>query len=171
MVADLEVPSPVPGYEQRFIAFYEEEYARAARLAFALTGRRDLAEELAQDAFMAIYQDWGRFAAYDQPRGLLRRVLVNRCLSSGRRRSVEVRLLLRLGAERPATVELTESDEQLWAAVRSLPRRQAQAIALRYLDDLSVDHIAEVLGCSAETVHTHLRRGRDQLKRRLTPDA
>ena len=52
--------------------------------------------------------------------------------------------------------------------VSKLPKQQAAAIALHYVDDLTVDSIAEVLGCSTGTVKTHLSRGRHALAPRLT---
>jgi RNA polymerase sigma-70 factor (ECF subfamily) len=51
--------------------------------------------------------------------------------------------------------------------VRSLPRRQAQAVALHYLEDLPVAEIARVLGCAEGTVKAHLHHGREALGRRL----
>jgi RNA polymerase sigma-70 factor (ECF subfamily) len=150
-----------------FDAFYEARYAGVVRLAFVLTGRSDVAEELAQDAFLAAYRHWGRIEGYESPEGWIRRVVTNRCLSDRRRRGVELRLLARLGRERAVPVHLPEESEQLWAVVRSLPRRQAQVLALIFLDDLSVADVAAVLGCGEETVRTHLRRGRAEVARRL----
>ena len=72
---------------------------------------------------------------------------------------------LRTGLEHFPALEPAADD--IWAAVRALPRRQAQAIALFYLEDLSVDQIGEVLECSPGTVKVHLKRGRDRLGRKL----
>jgi RNA polymerase sigma factor (sigma-70 family) len=57
--------------------------------------------------------------------------------------------------------------DQVWEAVRRLPRRQARVVALTYLDGLSRREVAEVLDCSDETVKTHLERGRARLARVL----
>jgi len=54
-------------------------------------------------------------------------------------------------------------DARLWAAVRALPEKQRSAIALRYVEDLSLTGIAAVLGCSEGTVKTHLFRARQTL--------
>ena len=53
-------------------------------------------------------------------------------------------------------------------AVRALPARQAQAIALHYLEDRSVADIAEILECSESTVKVHLHKGRTKLARRFS---
>jgi RNA polymerase sigma-70 factor (ECF subfamily) len=57
--------------------------------------------------------------------------------------------------------------EEFWATVRKLPKRQAQVIALHYLDDLRITEIAEILECSPNTVKVHLHKGRKKLADRL----
>ena len=58
-------------------------------------------------------------------------------------------------------------DDEIWQAVAALPKRQAQVIALMFVDDLSVSEIAAVLECEENTVRTHLRRARQSLASRL----
>jgi RNA polymerase sigma-70 factor (ECF subfamily) len=55
--------------------------------------------------------------------------------------------------------------EEFWARVRTLPKRQAQAIALFYLEDRPVAEIAVILGCAESTARKHLSRGRRSLQR------
>lgn len=55
---------------------------------------------------------------------------------------------------------------EVWSAVGRLPKRQAQAMALRYFAERSLDEIAEVLGCSKSTANTHLRRCREKSAQR-----
>jgi RNA polymerase sigma-70 factor (ECF subfamily) len=64
-------------------------------------------------------------------------------------------------------IELDESDETFWQVVRRLPPRQAQSVALYYMEDYSVSDIAEVLDCSEGTVKTHLSRARAAVARQL----
>jgi RNA polymerase sigma factor (sigma-70 family) len=68
--------------------------------------------------------------------------------------------LMRLAGRTQTSIELDEGDEAFWQAVRRLPPRQAQAVALFYLEDYSVRKISEVLDCSESTVKTHLSRAR-----------
>jgi RNA polymerase sigma-70 factor (ECF subfamily) len=158
-----------------FDDFYREHYSGAVRLALSLTGRMSLAEEFAQDAFVSAHGSWDRVAAFDRPDLWLRRVLVNRCMSGWRRTRTERRLVERLHdttrSEIQRRVEAEPGsagrDAEVWRAVRSLPRRQAQVIALRYLDDLTTREIGEVLGCSDDTVRTHERRARIALAQAL----
>ena len=150
-----------------FEAFYRREYAGAVRLAFTLTGRRDLAEELAQDTFLACLRHWDQVSGYDDPTGWVRRVLTNRCVSSGRRHLTELRLLVKLRRERRPSPSLSEPSDRLWDAVRHLPKRQAQVLALAFVEDLEVRQIAATLGVGEESVRTHLRRGRAAIAARL----
>lgn len=154
--------------DRSFEAFYVHEYAGVVRLAMALTGRSDLAEELAQEAFVAAYRRWRRVSQLDSPAGWIRRVVSNKCVSSGRRHVAEIRLLARLRLEREPGRRANELvDDELWEIVRTLPKRQAQVLALAFLEDRSVGSIARILGCGEETVRTHLRRGRLNMAERL----
>jgi RNA polymerase sigma factor (sigma-70 family) len=150
-----------------FPAFYETEYRPMVRLAVALVGRRDVAEELVQDAFVSLHGRWDRVSKYESPEGWLRRVVINRSMSALRRRAVEVRLLGRLSRLRERHSDLPEVDGEIWQSVAALPKRQAQVIALMFVDDLTVAEIAAVLECEENTVRTHLRRARQSLAARL----
>lgn len=150
-----------------FEAFYRGDYAAVVRLAFALTGRRELAEEIAQEGFLAAHRSWDKVSGYEDPSGWVRRVVSNRCTSSGRRHVTGLRLIARLSRERPADPELSDQADELWAVVRSLPRRQAQVLAMAFLEDRSIAEIASVLGCGEATVRTHLRRGRQTMAERI----
>ena len=58
-------------------------------------------------------------------------------------------------------------DEQFWAAVRRLPARQGQAIALRYVYDCSLAEVAEAMQISEGAVKAHLFRGRQSISEAL----
>lgn len=150
-----------------FESFYRAEYGAIVRLAYALTGHREVAEELAQDAFLACHRRLEAVSQYENPGAWMRRVVTNRCVSSGRRHATELRLLARLRRERSLDPALSNESEQLWSTVRGLPRRQAQTLALAFVDDLSVAAIADALGVGEESVRTHLRRGRAAVAAKL----
>lgn len=132
-------------------------------LAYVLSGSRSAAEELAQDAFFAAHRSWDRIAAYDDPGAWVRRVCVNRAVSAVRRRVSEARAMTRLGARRVLPDELPADSAAFWRAVRRLPTRQAQVVALHYLEDRSVADVASLLGCAEGTVKVHLHRARQAL--------
>ena len=147
---------------------YRRDYRRLVALAHGLSGSRAAAEELVQDAFLAAHRTWGTVGGYADPSAWLRRVVVNRSVSRIRRRVAEGRALARLGGRRDAGPdELAPADAALWAAVRGLPRRQRQVVALYYVDDLSVGQVAAVLECAPGTVKAHLHAARQSLGRTL----
>jgi RNA polymerase sigma-70 factor (ECF subfamily) len=155
-----------------FEHFYLEEYPRVVDLAYALSGSRMAAEDIAQEAFLRAYRDWDRVGSYAHQAAWVRRVAVNLASSGLHRRLVEARALARLAARRePALDSLPADNAEFWRAVRSLPRRQAQAVALYYLEDLSIQQTAQVLDCAEGTVKAHLAKARRALARRLRLDA
>jgi RNA polymerase sigma-70 factor (ECF subfamily) len=149
---------------EAFEPFYAREFPRMVDLAYALSGSRLAAEDLAQEAMIAAHKDWQRVGRLDRPGAWVRRVVMNRSASLYRRRLAELRAIARLGPLRgaaPAVLDI-ESGE-FWEAVRRLPERQAQAVALHYLDSLTVSEIADAMGCAENTVKVHLHRGRNAL--------
>lgn len=150
------------GSEDRssFDAFYRREYRPLLRLAWSLTGRRDLGEELVQEVMMTVHRKWATVGGYERPGGFARRVLVNDATSAARRRASERRAVERLGPPDEVLAPQPPPDDEFWGAIRALPQRQAQAVALHYLDDRPIAEIADVLGVAANTVRVHLHRGR-----------
>ncbi len=108
---------------------------------------------------LVAFRKWSVVGRGDHAEAWVRRVCANMAVSQFRRRTIEVRALLRF-ARRPGPPGLPATHEAFWAQLRQLPRRQAQAAALRYVYELSVHDIAETLGCSEGTVKSHLSRAR-----------
>jgi len=160
-------PIPVP---ERFDAFYEREYPLMVALAFALTGDRLAAEDLAQDVFIDAHRRWDEIGLYDKPGAWLRRAVINRSRSIVRRARIEIRVLRRIGRIGEVAPDMPDDARQFWATVRSLSPRQAQCVVLHYLEDLPVAEIAGLLGCTEATVRVHLHRGRVALAQRLRLD-
>jgi RNA polymerase sigma-70 factor (ECF subfamily) len=155
----------VPTDRAQFEAFYRREYAAVVALAYALCGRGGAAEDLTQEAFLATYRHWGKVGHYDRPDAFVRHVVANLAVSHARHRAVETRALIGLaGRARSPVDDLEPPDAEFWRTVRSLPHRQAQAVALFYLEDRSAEEIAEILHCSVSTVRVHLHRGRVTLE-------
>jgi len=167
-LVDVRSSPEAAGAVQDFDAFYAGEYSAIVALAFALSGSRWAAEDLAQDAFLAAHRDWDRIGAYERPGAWVRQVVTNLSVSAFRRRIAEAKALTRAAIGQPTSVsELSADGADFWRAVRSLPRRQAQAVTLHYLEDLSVADIAEILGTAEGTVKKHLHEGRKALAQRF----
>ncbi|MGH9233664.1 MAG: RNA polymerase sigma factor [Acidimicrobiales bacterium] len=155
-----------------FERFYRCEYGRVVRLLVGMTGRWGLAEELAQEALLSAYREWPRLKELDRPDLWLRRVAINRAVSTHRRLVAELAAVARLRTAQAAEQhEEVNLDELVWSEVRRLPRRQAVALVLWAVEDLTFAEIGEVLGCSGETARTHLRRARERLASSLRSEA
>jgi len=160
--------APSVGALERFDRFYTREFPLMVNIAYAMSGSRMAAEDLAQDAMIAAFRRWEEVGRLDRPGAWVRRVVLNRAASAYHRRMAEARALLRLAplrGEPPAGLSV-ESDE-FWEAVRRLPRRQAQAVVLHYLEESPLADIADAMGCSVNTVKVHLFRGRRSLAESL----
>ena len=152
-----------------FEVFYQREITALIAFAHALSGSRALAEDLAQEAMLATYRKWNDVSTLNHPEAWVRRVCANLSVSAFRRTMVEVRTLRKLGGMRnegPATDP--DEDDAFWASVRTLPNRQAQAVALFYMFDLTVADVALTMGCSEGSVKVHLQRARAALAERLS---
>ncbi len=138
---------------------YLAEYANFVRLAYAMVGSRDRAEEVVQDSFVELGQRWDEI---DTHAAYLRRTVVNRSIALLRRRDVENRHRLDVPpAGQPAhLIELRD-------AILALPQRQRAAIVLRYVADLDDADIAETLGCRAGTVRSLISRGLTALRKEV----
>lgn len=156
----------------RFDRFYRTNYPSVVRLAYSLCGSMPIAEELAQEAFVSAHQRWNRIAAYERPDLWVRRAVINRSISYRRREATERRALDRVRVQTEHVLasksDPVVSDELVWQALRELSPRQAEVLALFYVEDQPLAAVAEILGLGPETVKTHLKRGRAALAARLS---
>lgn len=165
-----ELPDPLLDPPPNFDDVYRSEYQALLGLGFVLTGSRPIAEDLVQDTFAEAHKRWDKVATYDNIEAWLRRVLVNKGTSRGRRLVSEAKMLTTYRSRRAPEVTIPEDSSEIWAAVRALPRRQAQSIALFYWEDRTITQIATILECGDETVKTHLKRARAALAKTLPDD-
>ncbi|WP_157692874.1 RNA polymerase sigma factor [Pedococcus dokdonensis] len=150
------------GYED----FYRREVTGLVALARGLCPPA-IAEDIAQEAMLVAYRRWPYVRDLEHPEAWVRRTCANMAVSQFRRRLAELRALSRT---RSAAATATGPEyEAFWALVRTLPRRQAQVVALHYLYDLSVADVAATLEVSEGSVKVHLSRARESLSRRLGP--
>ena len=144
-----------------FDDFYRAELPHLVTFARALCGGA-VADDVAQEAMLAAYRKWRVVGDLEHPEAWVRRTCGNLAMSQYRRTQVELRALTRLSS-RPPTPALKPADEAFWAAIRRLPKRQAQAAALRYLYNLDVADIARTLEITEGSVKQHLTRARARL--------
>ncbi|HET9610649.1 MAG TPA: sigma-70 family RNA polymerase sigma factor [Acidimicrobiales bacterium] len=158
-----ETTSERSSFEARFATLAALSY----RVAYRLAGDRTEAEDLAQEALARAYASWRTVAAYDE--AWVARVTTNLAISRWRRHRRVVASGDRDAAERAEAPHLPDPLDrvELVAALRSLPRRQREVVALRYLADLAEADVAAALGCAAGTVKQHAHRGLAALRRHL----
>lgn len=150
--------SPRAAWHDDILTLYRERYEPMVRLAYLLTGNRDVAEEIVHDAFVAVHRNWDHATS---PGGYLRTTVVNAARSWHRRRAVEERRLpARPGDAAPAA-------DELWDVLERLPARQRTAIVLRFYEDLPHADIARILGCRVPTVRTSIHRGLAALRKEM----
>lgn len=156
----------------RLEALYVEHAPVALRFAYYLSGDREQARDLVQDAFVRVA---GRFSYLRRPDVFdtyLRRTIFNLHTSRLRRLRLE-RAYLAQEASRP-TPRVDESDavdrDDVWHAILELPDRQRAAIVLRFYEDLSERESAEIIGCSVGALNQLVARATATLRERIGKD-
>jgi RNA polymerase sigma-70 factor (sigma-E family) len=165
--ADFEAPSDTRSSADVKARLFREHYPALRRAARAMTSDPELAEDLAQEAFVrawkkldALAEDPGAVRAY------LRTTLVNLIRRSFRRRMLEIRSRMLSRDPSPhvpdqaARIAVTE-------AIKLLPPKQRACVVLRYLEDLSEADTASILGVSVGTVKSQTHRGLARLEQIL----
>jgi RNA polymerase sigma factor (sigma-70 family) len=142
---------------------YPELFVLAKRAALRVVNDQSDAQDVAAETMARALVAWAKVSRYPEP--WVTRVAVNRAIDLCRRRVPPAQLP-------PVALdeESTVSRLTLIEAMRRLPRRQREVVALRYLVDLSEADTAEVLGIGPETVATHLRRGLVAMRVQLHED-
>jgi RNA polymerase sigma-70 factor (sigma-E family) len=148
---------------------YAAHWHALVRLAYLMVHDTTLAEDIVQDALVAVHQRWGRLRDSQAAIGYVRRTIVNRSRSALRHQGVVDRYARRTGAqETTVSAEHTamahvEHDEML-RALHQLSDKQREVLLLRYYSELSEAEIADALEISRGAVKTHAHRGLARLR-------
>jgi RNA polymerase sigma-70 factor (sigma-E family) len=147
-------------------------YPRLVRTGYALTGDWDLAEQLAQEAYLRLWRRWRWIADPQAAPAYLQRTVVNLSRETIRRRITERRALHTKGlpaaqASMPDSAVLVE----LRRGIAALPARKRECVVLRYLLGMSEAETASLLGVSVGTVKSQTHKGLQQLKDHLAEPA
>lgn len=165
-IARIETEGSTPAQASTsFVEFYRVEFPAMVALASTLVGRS--AEDVAQEALIRAHGKWATISTYDNPGTWLRRVTINLATSKLRRQATAFRKVGRLLDGTPTVAWTGSLDDDLAEAIASLPKNQKAAVVLHYLEDRSVNEIAEMIGCAPNTAKVHLHRGRKALADRL----
>lgn len=161
-VTPLAVPR-ADAAEIEFDVFFRHYSSRLMGQAYLLAGEAAGAQDLVQESFLRAWERWADLRDMDHPEAWLRRVMYNLAVSQWRRS----RRLVPIGEFERAGSEGHPDALGLSAALRSLPRRQAQAIFLHDGAGLSAVEVAKELGVPEGTVRSWLSRGRQVLAARM----
>jgi RNA polymerase sigma-70 factor (sigma-E family) len=161
---------PVAPPASRVAELYRVHAQEIGRLAYLLTGDAELAEDLAQEAFVRLIGRLGGIRDEAAVVPYLRRTVVNLARKQWRKRRTERSYLIRERSEQSACSrdlpDLAGRDE-LWEALAKLCYRQRAAIVLRFYEDLSEEQTARILGCAVGTVKSSVARGLREMRKEL----
>lgn len=152
---------------------HRAHYRSLVRLASLLVDDVGVCEEIVQDAFVSVWRRGPALQHRDRLPAYLRSAVLNGARSHLRRRLVARRHLQVAPDPSPAaetTAMAGDADGQVLAALRRLPSRQREVLALRYYLDLPEAEIARTLGIAAGSVKSHASRGLHALAQQLEAD-
>lgn len=154
-------------------AYVSAHHRRLLRSAYLLTGRREAAEDLAQETAVRVLVAWPKVSRADDREAYVRRTMLHLYLS-GRRRAWTTREVpaahLEAAATRPA-YDVVDDRDQVLQALRTLPPRQRAAVVLRHYEQLSEAETAAALGCSTGNIKSLTSRGLASLRALLSEES
>ena len=143
---------------------FRAHYGRLVRALTLVAGSQEAAADAVQEAFVKAHLHWRRVQRYDDPVGWIRRVAINKLRDENRRRGRKDRAVERLQGEfRSEGVQWSDGADA-GALLAELPRQQRLAMALFYVEGLSVAEVAETLEITDGAVRFHLHQGRARLR-------
>ena len=151
--------------EAEFVAFAEACRPALRRTAYLVCGDWERAADITQEALIRVYVAWPRLEKDHGLRSYARRAVVSVAIEHARKRSSR-----ELPTDHPADAPVEDPSGQvvdrmfLMKALAELPPRQRACVVLRFYDDLSVETVAETLGCRTGTVKSQTARGLDALR-------
>ena len=155
--------------DQEFAEFFSARFDGARRIAYAMCGSWNDAEEIAQNAFVRVYARWAKIRI-DTVDAYLRTVLTRVFLDSRRRGHARERAVAELPEQAVPPDHSAHERIAMHAALMAVPPGQRAVLVLRFVADLSVEQVAETLGCSAGTVKSQTARGLATLRQVYQPN-
>ena len=162
----------MPPRDELVDVLFRRHYTSLLRLAVVMLGSREAAEDAVQEAFVALHRNLKSLRDPEAAEAYLRSAVLNRSRSWVRRqvtqRAARPLILVREQHESPEE-RVVERDEvgSLVAVMRTLPRRQREVLACRYVLELSVAETAQLLEISEGSVKAHTHRGLQSLQQRI----
>jgi RNA polymerase sigma factor (sigma-70 family) len=147
-----------------FEDFFAATNPRLFTALWLVTGDRYEAEEIAQDAFLRVFERWDRVGGLDDPESYVFRTAMNVFRNRYRRAKLAVRRSLSLAPHAADELAAVEDRDEIIRLLRPLPPRQRAAVVATSILDLSADEAGRVLGMRSATVRALTSRARSRLK-------
>jgi RNA polymerase sigma-70 factor (sigma-E family) len=154
--------------DAEYVEYVRGRLPALRRLAFLLCGHEPRADDLVQQTITRLYVNWPKAQAVQNLDAYVRTMLVRLFIDERRLAWARVRLFGSVPEPPPAaTTDQLEDRAMLRAALAKVPKRQRAVLVLRFLQDLPVDEVAAILGCSPGTVKSQTAHGLAALRRFL----
>lgn len=157
------VGETAPGFED----FYEATFRRVFTALCLVTGNRHEAEEIAQDAFLRVFERWDRVGSLEDPTGYLFRVSMNVFRSRYRRASLALRRELHLAPTATDELVAIETRDEVVRLLRGLDPKQRAAVLLTAILGYSAEEAGRMLGIRASSVRALTTRARARMKQEV----
>lgn len=157
------------GFNPDFAAIVHEYESMVFSIAYHFTQNAATAEELAQDAFLRLYQNLASITSAQHLKSWLRKTTIHRCIDYARRQKSELWLPLDTVPEPASKQHLPDSLslELVNTLVASLPEKVRLIVILRFQEELELQEIAQLLEIPLNTVKSRLQRALALLRRKL----
>jgi RNA polymerase sigma-70 factor (sigma-E family) len=154
-----------PGLDEEFANFVDGRFTALQRFGYLLTGEWHLAEDLVQTSLTKVWFHRKSLRSISALEGYTRTVMVNTSTQWWRRKwKGETPTEFLPDSAAPSQYGVVEDRDRLLRALATLPRRTRAALLLRYFEDLSDAEIAQIMGCSPNTVKSSVSRGLAKLR-------
>ncbi len=157
---EADVGEAVPSFEE----FYGTRFRPLFTALCLITGNRHEAEEVAQDAFVRVFERWDHVGVLEDPTGYLFRVSMNVFHSRYRRASLGLRRALFLAPAETDDLAAVETHDAVVRLLRGLDPKQRAAVLLTAILDYSAEEAGRILGLRASSVRSLTTRARAQMK-------
>jgi RNA polymerase sigma-70 factor (sigma-E family) len=137
------------------------------RMAYLLCGDPHQADDLVQETITKLYARWARVSQATNVDAYVQTMLVRAFLDDRRRGWWRVGLFAATPERLAPASPPVEEQATVRAALAQVPARQQAVLVLRFLCDLPVTEVAEILGCSPGTVKSQTSHGLDRMRRIL----
>ncbi|WP_394327622.1 RNA polymerase sigma factor SigW [Paenibacillus macquariensis] len=172
------------GDQQAFAEIVELYKDKIYHLGYRMLSNRHEAEDVVQETFLRVFKSLDRFDPNQKFSTWIYRIATNLCIDRLRKRKATYSLdadmndqegldgysLIPSDDRTPESeLMISETKQIIYDAIESLPAKYKSVMILRYLQDLSLQEISDVLGMPVTTIKTRVHRGRDFLRKKLEP--